>query len=220
MSNARPPTESAPSAVPGDPPVGVEAREGMELGLPLDVAAFPVADTRSRDRLVAALLPLVLGWCTRLGGYGVDAEEAAHDVVMTVLRRIGDIRPGAPVEPWAFGITRRVIRSHRRRAWVRRWLPDAVIELEDHGASPSRVAEQNETNAQVQKVLERLPEMHREVIVLCDVEERSRPEVAALLGIPEGTVKSRLRLAREQFRKVSSGLGYSFGPDEQEVNGE
>ena len=188
----------------------------MELAIAPPVLS---EETVARDRLVAQLLPLVTGWCHRMGGPTVDAEEAAHDVIMTVLRRMGDARPGAPIEPWAFGITRRIVRAHRRRAWFRRWLPDALTDMPG-GRSPGRDAEMNETAAQVQAVLERLPDMHREVIVLCDVEERSRHEVAEILGLPEGTVKSRLRLAREQFKRQATVLGFRFGPDDLEVDGE
>ena len=50
-------------------------------------------------------------------------------------------------------------------------------------------------------MLEGMTENQREVLVLCDVEERTDEEVAALLGVPSGTVKSRLRLARASFRQ-------------------
>lgn len=219
----------------GDPGAEPAAREGVNVALPADAlpldppagaalpfagpAAHPYADAAALDRLLARLLPVVLGWCHRFGGPAVDAEEAAHDVLMTVVRRIGDLRPGAPVEPWAFGITRRIVRSHRRRAWVRRWVPDALVDVAG-GRTPERTASMNETAAKVQAVLEVLPDMHREVIVLCDVEERSRSEVAEILGIPEGTVKSRLRLAREQFRRRSAELGMKFGVDDVEVDDE
>lgn len=196
----------------------------MELGLHLDTTADFVVpapsrvDAATRERIATALLPVVGAWCTRLGGPAVDAEEAAHDVIMTVLRRLGDLRPGSPIEPWAYGITRHVVRAHRRRAWVRRWVPDAIVEAIGQDPSPARRVEMNETAAQVHRVMETLPETHREVIVLCDVEERSRAEVALMLGIPEGTVKSRLRLAREQFRRQAAALGYAFGPENQEVD--
>ena len=195
----------------------------MELGLHLDapvglpadllVPAATRVDAAVRERIATALLPVVGAWCVRMGGPAVDPEEAAHDVIMTVLRRLPDLRPGSAIEPWAYGITRHVVRAHRRRAWVRRWVPDAVVEAVSGDPSPARRAEMNQTAAQVQRVLERLPEIHREVIVLCDVEERSRSEVAALIGIPEGTVKSRLRLAREQFRRQAEGLGYTFAEE-------
>lgn len=161
------------------------------------------------DTLVERLLPLVGAWCARLGGPGVDAEAAAHEVLLVALRRQGDLRPGAPVEPWAWGITIRVIRAQRRRAWLRRWLPGATPD-QPSDESPSRALESRRTARMVHQVLDGLSEAHREALVLCDVEERSRAEVAEILGIPEGTVKSRLRLAREAFRAESERLGLPF----------
>ncbi len=161
------------------------------------------------DALFERLLPLVGGWCARLGGPGLDAESAAHEVLLVALRRQGDLRPGAPVEPWAWGITVRVIRAHRRRAWLRRWLPGAVPEQVSED-SPSQALESRRTARLVWRVLDALSEAHREVLVLCDVEERGRAEVAEILGIPEGTVKSRLRLARLAFRAESERLELPF----------
>ena len=57
------------------------------------------------------------------------------------------------------------------------------------------------------RVLEKLPANQREALVLCVVEERSASEVAELLGVPTGTVKSRLRLARERFRTLAEKRG-------------
>jgi RNA polymerase sigma-70 factor (ECF subfamily) len=55
--------------------------------------------------------------------------------------------------------------------------------------------------------LDRLAAQHREVLVLCDLEERADSEVAALLGLPKGTVKSRLRRARAHLRALLNDLG-------------
>ncbi len=67
--------------------------------------------------------------------------------------------------------------------------------------------ELGETARRVESVLAELPTAQREVLVLCDLEERSSSEVANLLGIAQGTVKSRLRLARRRFRLVAGDLG-------------
>ena len=63
----------------------------------------------------------------------------------------------------------------------------------------------------VQEVLSELPLDLREVLILCDLEERPDESVALLLGIPAGTVKSRLRRARRQFTDAAIAAG--LGPD-------
>jgi RNA polymerase sigma-70 factor (ECF subfamily) len=59
----------------------------------------------------------------------------------------------------------------------------------------------------VREALARLPEAQREVLVLCEMEGRTDEEAAALLGIPSGTAKSRLRLARARFQVVAQRMG-------------
>lgn len=169
----------------------------------------PMPAPHPADALMERLLPLVGGWCARLAGPGVDAEAAAHDALMIALRRRADIHPGAPVEPWAWGITRRVLRAHGRRAWLRRWLPGEVPEGRS-ADDPARVLMARDLAEQVQQVMSQLSPQHREVLVLCDVEERTRAEVALILALPEGTVGSRLRLAREAFRAEATRQNLAF----------
>jgi len=54
--------------------------------------------------------------------------------------------------------------------------------------------------------LDRLPEKHRRVIVLAEIEQLEVPEIAALEGVPVGTAASRLRVAREKFRTLLSAM--------------
>ena len=160
---------------------------------------------------VEAALPHLLrqvgAWCVRLGGRGVDPEEATHEVLLILLRRRHDLRPGAPIEAWAYGVTRGVLRNHRRRAWLRRWVPGFVPDVADTRPDALLELEVSERAGHVRAILAEMTEAHREVLVLCDVEERSRAEVAELLDVPEGTVKSRLRLARARFRALGAERG-------------
>ena len=173
------------------------------------VKRSPVPPPVAEDILLDQLLPLVGAWCARLGGPGMDVEAATQDVLIIALRRRGDLRLDARVEPWAWGIAKRVVAAHRRRAWLRRWLP-GVVPDQAGGEDPAAATEARRLAALVHRVLDALSAPHREVLVLCDVEERSRAEVAAILNLPEGTVKSRLRLAREAFRAEAERQGVAF----------
>lgn len=168
------------------------------------------------DRLCDVWLPVVLGWTTRLGGPRIDPEDAAHDVFLVVFRRIGDLEKADAFKSWLFGITRRVIAAHRRRAWLRRWLPGAIPDVATPAPDPGRRAEQSEVADQVWNAIESLPEHHREVLVLCDLEERADSEVADLLRVPKGTVKSRLRRARLALRDKMGDLFDGNGIEEDE----
>ena len=174
------------------------------LHLPLDLVAAARADRPgARERLLDACLPLVVAWCRRMGGPKVDAEDAAHDALIVVVTRLDALQRDDRFESWLYGITRRVLAAHRRRAWVRRWVAGAPPDAVDRGLDPCRLAERSETVAEVQSLLDRLPGRQREVLVLCEVEGRTDVEVAVLLDVPVGTVKSRLRLARSRFRTMA-----------------
>jgi len=161
------------------------------------------------DRLCRRWLPEVIGWGLRTGGPKVDAEDIAHDVFLVVFRRLDSLSTDDAFPSWLYGITRKVVAAHRRRAWVRRWLPGVgVPDRPDEGVEgdPHRAAERSHVAREVWQALDRMRPHHREVLVLCDLEERPDSEVAAMLGVPKGTVKSRLRRARKELRGEVAAL--------------
>lgn len=173
-----------------------------------ELAATRQGDPLARQRLAERVLPTVVQWCARLGGPKVDAEDAAHDVMIVLLTRLPQLEVPERFPAWLYGVTRRVLAQHRRRAWVRRWLPGVEFgERPDPKAGPDRNAESNETSARVQQALEDLSDSHREILVLADVEERTETEIADLLQLPLGTVRSRTRRARETFLGVAPRHG-------------
>jgi RNA polymerase sigma-70 factor (ECF subfamily) len=179
-----------------------------------DIRDAQDGDARAEARVVDVALPLVLGWCASLGGPTVDFEDAAHDALEVVLGRLDSLEDPAAFRSWLFGITRRTLAKHRRRAWVRRWVPGMDLSrAEDPGHSPQTQAELSEMSQSVQTALAALPEAQREVLVLCDLEERSDSEAAQILGVPKGTIKSRLRLGRKRFRTELERMGASAALD-------
>ena len=123
-------------------------------------------------------LPTILQWCRRLCGPRVDADHAAQDVFLVVLRRIHTVERPEQLPSWMFAVTRRVLAQHRRKAWVRRWMPGDVPEVSDPRRSPAVLSERRQLAEQVGKVLEELPDDLRAVLVLCDIEDRTDPEAA------------------------------------------
>lgn len=158
-------------------------------------------DPAAVDQLAKAWLPHVYRWCNRLGGPRVDSEDAAHEVLITMCRKLDTVRSAEQFPAWLYGICKRIIANHRRKAWLRSWVGAPVKESPDPTRDPHRSAESNQTADHVWAVLETLSANHREVLILCELEERSGSEVAELTGLPLGTVKSRLRLARKAFRE-------------------
>jgi|ETNmetMinimDraft_15_1059895.scaffolds.fasta_scaffold44749_2 RNA polymerase sigma-70 factor (ECF subfamily) len=169
------------------------------------VTAARDGDQAAMDRLVDESLGYVLRWTARLAGGQVDPEDAAHDVIMVLITRLHTLREPEQFPYWLFGTTRHVISGHRRASWLKRWVPgrdpEAVADEDPRtGYTPSDCADV------VDLVLGHLSARQREVLVLCDIEERSATEAGVVLGVPPGTVKSRLRVAREKFRKIARRL--------------
>ena len=147
----------------------------------------------------------VLTWCRRLGGPGVDAQDAAQDAFATLMRRFDDLDPDRDAGPFVYAVVRGVVANHRRKQWWKRWFPtDREFA---GGGDPLADASRRATARRVEALLGELSDEQREVVVLCWVEERSADEVSALIGVPTGTVKSRLRLARERMRERAASHG-------------
>jgi len=169
---------------------------------PRDWDAVRRGDRLAINALCENWLPTVLQWCRRLAGPRIDADQAAQEVFIVVLRRVHTVHRAEQLPSWMFAVTRRVLAQHRRRAWVRKWIPGEAPDIADPRADPSRHTERRQTARQVQAILEQMPEDLRAVLVLCDVEGRTDPEAADILGLKVGTAKSRLRRARQRFKEL------------------
>ncbi len=140
----------------------------------------------------------VYRWAVMLGLPPAEAEDAAQEVLAVAIRKIKQCREEEGLKPWLFRITKHIVANARRKAWFRRGVlkGEAPEPAFDTGSLPSR-----ESEISVRHCLNRLPVKQREVLILSDVEGHTREEVAGILGIPAGTVASRLRLARRGFLK-------------------
>ncbi|MFZ5478931.1 MAG: RNA polymerase sigma factor [Myxococcota bacterium] len=173
--------------------------------------ALHAGDPSARGLLVELWGPAVLRWCARIGGPRIDAEDAAHDVFERVLASVHHVREPRALSSWMFQTTRRVVADRRRRGWLRWWVPGLVPEVRSPSPGPALDAETAQLAARVREALDVLPAELREVLVLCEMEDRDGTEVAALLDVPLGTVKSRLRRARERFEAEAVRRG--IAPD-------
>jgi len=149
--------------------------------------------------------PRVKGFLMRQGASEAEADDLTQDVMLTVWRKADQFDPAkAAVSTWIFTIARNRRIDVLRRA--RRPEPDANDPMLVGDPEPS--AEAHMTTAQVQvrirQAMATLPPEQVEVLTLSFYEDIPHSEIAERLGIPLGTVKSRLRLA---FRKVKALVG-------------
>jgi RNA polymerase sigma-70 factor (ECF subfamily) len=130
------------------------------------------------------------------------AEEILQDTFVAVWRGAGAYEGRAAVRIWLFGVARRQAHNAMRR----RHLPAAEVdELDtatDLGPTPEEQALANERREDLTAAVGRLATIHRETLALIFVEGLSYREAAEVLGVPEGTVKSRLNHARLALRRL------------------
>lgn len=149
------------------------------------------------DALIARWHEPLWKYLRRLTGDEDAAAEAVQDAWLRILRGMPRLRDAGRLRAWIFGIARRVVMDRLREKYAEpaRVSPDDV-EL----AAADDAIDLKEELALLQEELARLPVPEREVLVLFHLEELSLLEIAEVVGIPAGTVKSRLFRARRALR--------------------
>jgi RNA polymerase sigma-70 factor (ECF subfamily) len=146
-----------------------------------------------------------------LTGSHDDALDLSQEAFARAFRARASLDPDRPFYAWLYQIVRRLCFNFLRdRSTRRRRLDEATPWLTAEAGAraaqsdPARSAERSELRARVQAAIEKLPEREREVLVLKEYEGLRYREIAELVGIPIGTVMSRLYYAR---RKLAEHLG-------------
>lgn len=137
----------------------------------------------------------------RLGVTPPETDDATQQVFLILSRKLSSVREGEE-RSYIFGIVLRVAANMRRdRASARRReVSEAdAPEPSSHGPTAEVSLNRQEARAVLDDILAGMSEERRVVFVLFELEELSKPEIAELLGVPVGTVASRLRRAREDF---------------------
>jgi RNA polymerase sigma-70 factor (ECF subfamily) len=181
-------------------------------------------DSAAFARLVSLHEGMVYGLAARLLGDAEEARDLAQEVFLQVYRTLGRFQGRSSLRTWIFRIVVNLCRN-RQRLWRRRfrhrWLAWEDLSLEEAArlgrreglaAGPFEALERRERGARVQAALSRVSFDHRVVLLLREVEGLSCEEVSSTLGLPVGTVKSRLARAREALRAALSGAGPEVRP--------
>lgn len=190
----------------------VNVRDGNELADGQLLRSYVASRNEAAfELLVRRHGPMVLGVCQRLLGNPHDAEDAFQATFLILARKATSVTPAELVGNWLYGVAYRTAleaRSRRTRHYAREKqvmdVPHPTVETE---------TDSREVLCLLDQELARLPEKYRVTIVLCDLEGRSRKEVAEQTSVPEGTVSSRLTTARRLLAERLSrhGLKLSAG---------
>lgn len=138
----------------------------------------------------------------RLGVRVNDLEDLHQEVFLVIHKRLQTFDRSLPIRPWLFGICVHVVSGHRRRAYHRR---EALVDQLPENAAPrsngnpeDQIATRQELR-QLEAILDTMDLQKRAVFVMFEIEDLSCAEIAAAVGVPVGTVYSRLSAAREEF---------------------
>jgi RNA polymerase sigma-70 factor (ECF subfamily) len=171
----------------------------------------PLAEVPEFTAIYRAQFKNIWNFLSFLGIPRRDLEDVTHDVFVTVYRRLHTYDPLRPLRPWLTGVAVRVASDYRRRAHTYR----EVIMADVCPTEPRADAEAQLSKKQgleiLLRALDTLSFEHRAIIVLCEIEEHSVVEVAELLELPQNTLYSRLRRAREQFTTAVRSLSSRGG---------
>jgi RNA polymerase sigma factor (sigma-70 family) len=159
--------------------------------------------SRHDQAALAALVrrhgPMVWGVCRRVLRSREDAEDAFQATFLVLVRRAASIVPREMVGNWLYGVARQTALHARATASKRKVRERQVTEM------PEPAVAEQDLWADLQPLLDaelsRLPDKYRAVVILCDLEGKTRKEAARQIGVPEGTVAGRLARARAMLAK-------------------
>jgi RNA polymerase sigma-70 factor (ECF subfamily) len=144
-----------------------------------------------------------------LTGDGSRAQDVVQETCLAALRSIERFTSGTNMRAWLFGIMFNVVR-HQRRKLLKFRAHDSEDEFQDRIAAPAPIPDRL-TDEGILAALDRIPQQFREVVLLVDVEEFAYKEAAEILGIPAGTVMSRLSRARGLLRRELASVAKHWG---------
>jgi RNA polymerase sigma factor (sigma-70 family) len=137
---------------------------------------------------------MVLAVCRRVLGHVHDAEDAFQAAFLILARKAGSVARADSLGCWLHRVAYRVALEARAGNARRAAREKLIGELPEVAVAP---AEPQDWRPLLDEELNRLPQKYREAVVLCELEGKPRREAAALLGVPEGTLSSRLASARK-----------------------
>jgi RNA polymerase sigma factor (sigma-70 family) len=154
---------------------------------------------------------MVLGVCRRVLGDAHDAEDAFQATFLVLARKATTILRREHVVSWLYGVAFRTALQARARSARRRKREERVSR--SARVDPPNFEFTEELRAILDEEIARLPARYQGALVLCELEGVSRPEAARRLGVPEGTLSSRLARAKGQLRDrlVQRGVGVTAG---------
>ena len=164
------------------------------------------------ERLMREHVPALYRSAYRWTGEVDRAEDLVQQLLVRLYPRLAELRELDRVRPWALRVMYRIFvdELRRERASPVQFGVEAALDVPtdedegwlDPGPGPAELVDQQFTQERLLRAWERLAEDHRVVLSLHDIEDYSLPELAQIMDIPLGTLKSRLHRARARLREL------------------
>jgi RNA polymerase sigma-70 factor (ECF subfamily) len=178
-------------------------REAEAGDAPRFLDRLRAGDAPAFEELVMTYQHRVFGVALRMLGNRAEAEDVAQEAFVRAHRALGEFRGDAKLSTWLYAITSRLclnrLASGERR--MARQGEDALLRLSDAGPRPDAALERRELETALGRAIAELPEDRRIVVVLRDLEGLSYEEIAQVLELELGTVRSRLHRARAELKE-------------------
>lgn len=163
-------------------------------------------DPEAFDRLVGLYQRRIFNFALRMSGNHNDAEDITAETFIRVYNAIQNFRGDATFSTWLFRIAHNVFLDMRKkeRAHPHSSLQEALEldesevqrQIEDPGPRPEQEAETAELNSILREAIDQLPDYQKAMVLLYHTQNKSYEEIAEIMHLPIGTVKSRLNRAR------------------------
>lgn len=164
-------------------------------------------------------LPRLYGLCLRLSGHPQEAEDLVQDTFIRALHGMKQFKGRSTISTWLYRIAvntwkNRIRYQSRRKFNLHLSLSgnntgeeeEKDIDIPEQKPSPMTQLERKDTDEQVVDALNKMKEEDKSIIILRDIEQKSYEDIADVLGLNLGTVKSRLSRARDAFRQIYTML--------------
>ena len=168
------------------------------------------------ERLAGESERQVYAVCYHMMGSREDAQDCAQETMLRAFKAFGSFRRDASFSTWitriAMNVCTDALRKRRPVTSLDAMRDDTNFDLPDAGPTAYAQLEQKERVRLLREGLDELPEEMRQIIVLRDMRGMSYEEIAAVLEVPLGTVKSRVNRAREKLSGILQKSSELFSP--------
>jgi len=159
-------------------------------------------DTGAYREVVRSLQARAIGYAYHYLGNYLDAEDAAQEGVLQAWRRLKTLRDDEAFLAWFFQILANTSKRKLKQKKNNESLDDFQNCLLDSKGEPGGLYEKKERQQLIRECIQNLPHHYRSTLILRDLEGFTYADIAKILQIPEGTVKSRISSARERLRSM------------------